>query len=292
MPERTVDWDDLRILHVAAMEGSMLASARRLGVSHATVSRRLARLETVLGLRLVDRMPTGAVLTAEGRDLGELAARMADDAVALIRRAKGARQGLTGEVVVAAPPGLAGAVVVPALASLGAEHPALVLTIASAVPLVSLDRLEADLAIRLTRPEEASHTRRRLGTMRFGLFVAETYESGTAGPRFIGYAQRFDALPQQRWLLEQAGRAGLAVRIDDIVGQRAAALAGMGIALLPEFMVGAAEGRLRAVPWDGPLPRREIWLAQHQDTRRAPAARLVADRLVAAFERDERFRED
>lgn len=290
MSARDLDWDDLRILHVAATEGSMLASARRLGVSHATVSRRLTRLENALGVRLVDRMATGAVLTAEGRELGGLAARMADDAVALMRRAKGARQALSGEVVVAVTPGLASAVVVPALASLAAEHPGIVLSIASAVPLVSLDRLEADLAIRLTRPEEASHTRRRLGTMRFGLFAAETYDLRTAGRRFIGYSQRFDALPQQRWLIEQAGRDGLAVRIDDITSQRAAALAGMGIALLPEFMVGSAtEGRLQRVPWDTPLPRREIWLAQHQDTRRAPAVRLVAERLIAAFEHDGRF---
>lgn len=289
MSERDIDWDDLRILHSVAMEGSLSASARRLGVSHATVSRRLARLEEVLGLRLVDRMATGAILTTAGRELGVLSARMADDAVSLIRHAKGARQLLSGEVVVAVTPGLANEVVVPALASLGTEHPGIVLTIASGVPLVSLDRLEADLAIRLTRPEEGSHTRRRLGIMRFALVAAKTYDPGNARRRFIGYSHRFDTLPQQHWLIEQAGSDGFAARIDDITGQRAAALSGMGIALLPEFMIGPFEDQLQRIPFDGPLPTREIWLAQHQDIRKAPAVRMVADRLAEAFERDDRF---
>lgn len=291
MSGRNIDLDDVRVLHAVVMEGSLSASARRLGVNHATVSRRLARLEEALGLRLVDRMATGAVLTAEGRELGGLAAHMAEDALLLIRHAKGARQLLSDDVVVAATPGLANEVVVPALVSLGTEHPGIVLTIASAVPLVSLDRLDADLAIRLTRPEEGSHTRRRLGIMRFALVAAKTYDSGTARRRFIGYSHHFDTLPQQRWLIEQAGCDGLAVRIDDIAGQRAAAIAGMGIALLPEFMIGHLEDRLQRIPFDGPLPMREIWLAQHQDTRKAPAVRMVAERLAEAFERDDRFRD-
>ncbi|QIJ75167.1 hypothetical protein GU700_11535 [Methylobacterium sp. NI91] len=49
------------------------------------------------------------------------------------------------------------------------------------------------------------------------------------------------------------------------------------------------DDELERVPFDGPLPTREIWLAQHRDTRKAPAVRLVAKRLTEAFERDARF---
>nr|WP_166057981.1 MULTISPECIES: hypothetical protein [unclassified Methylobacterium] len=59
------------------------------------------------------------------------------------------------------------------------------------------------------------------------------------------------------------------------------------IALLLKFMV--TDDELERVPFDGPLPTREIWLAQHRDTRKAPAVRLVAKRLTEAFERDARF---
>lgn len=286
MSESAIDWDDLRILHVTATEGSMLAAARRLGISHATVSRRLARLEQGLGLRLLNRMATGIVLTPDGQELGRLTARMAEDALALLRQAKGRSQQLSGDVVIAVTPGLAGEIVT-ALAPISLEHPGIVLSVVSAISLASLDRLEADLAIRLTRPEETSHTRRRLGTMRFALYAARGYDLSAKAGRFIGYSQRFDGLAQQRWLIEQAGSEGLALRIDDIEVQRKAALAGLGIALLPEFMV--TDDGLARVPFDGPLPTREIWLAQHRDTRKASAVRLVAERLTEAFERDARF---
>ncbi|CAO4155385.1 LysR family transcriptional regulator [Methylorubrum aminovorans] len=286
MTESAIDWDDLRILHFTATEGSMLAAARRLGISHATVSRRLARLEQGLGLRLLNRMATGIVLTPDGQELGRLTARMAEDALALLRQAKGRSLRLSGDVVIAVTPGLAGEIVT-ALAPVSLEHPGIVLSVVSAISLASLDRLEADLAIRLTRPEETSHTRRRLGAMQFALCAARGYDFSAKAGRFIGYSQRFDGLAQQRWLIEQAGSEGLALRIDDIEVQRKAALAGLGIALLPEFMV--TDDELVRVPFDGPLPTREIWLAQHRDTRKALAVRLVAKRLTEAFERDARF---
>ncbi len=119
------------------------------------------------------------------------------------------------------------------------------------------------------------------------LYAARDYDFSATARRFIGYSQRFDGLAQQRWLIEQAGSDGPALRIDDIEVQRKAAFAGLGIALLPEFMV--TDDELERVPFDGPLPTREIWLAQHRDTRKAPAVRLVAERLIEAFERDARF---
>src|SRR5262245_44615909 len=70
------DWEDLRHFAALARENSLSAAARRLGVDHATVARRIGALEAALGLRLVDRRPRSYALTADGTRIAALAARV------------------------------------------------------------------------------------------------------------------------------------------------------------------------------------------------------------------------
>ncbi|HEX4325915.1 MAG TPA: LysR family transcriptional regulator, partial [Burkholderiales bacterium] len=76
------DWEDLRHFAALARDKSLSAAARRLGVDHATVARRVAALEESLKLKLVDRRPRAYVLTADGERIAALAARMEQEAYA------------------------------------------------------------------------------------------------------------------------------------------------------------------------------------------------------------------
>lgn len=78
------NWDDLRYLLAVADHGSTLAAARALGINQSTVQRRLSGLEAALGLRLVERLPSGYRLTAAGAAGAAvlLAARVAATAIA------------------------------------------------------------------------------------------------------------------------------------------------------------------------------------------------------------------
>jgi molybdenum-dependent DNA-binding transcriptional regulator ModE len=62
-----LDWEDVRYFVALARHGTLSASARALRVNHATVARRIASLETLIGRALFDRRAGGYVLTAEGR---------------------------------------------------------------------------------------------------------------------------------------------------------------------------------------------------------------------------------
>src|SRR5688572_30945956 len=64
-----MDWDDLRYVLAVTEAGSLSGAARKLGVNHTTVLRRVGHFERRLGLRLFERLPTGYVLTAGGEEL-------------------------------------------------------------------------------------------------------------------------------------------------------------------------------------------------------------------------------
>ena len=105
-PGLGLDWDDLRFFAELSRTGSLSAAARRLKVDHSTVARRVASLETSLGVRLFDRLPRGWVLTADGEQMAERVERLETEIFALGSFARGRSGALSGSVRVSAPPGL------------------------------------------------------------------------------------------------------------------------------------------------------------------------------------------
>ena len=94
---RTPSWDDLQYLAEAVRLGSFSAGARALGVDHATIGRRIRRLEKVLGRAVIDRQRPGLALTAFGEATVAEAERMRDAAATVTRLAE-ARPKLAGAV--------------------------------------------------------------------------------------------------------------------------------------------------------------------------------------------------
>ena len=78
-----MNWDDVRLFLAVARSGQFLAAARRLGVNHATLARRVTALEAALGTQLFVRRPQGCEMTEEGERF--LAAADATDHAVLAR---------------------------------------------------------------------------------------------------------------------------------------------------------------------------------------------------------------
>jgi len=91
-----------------------------------------------------------------------------------------------------------------------------------------------------------------------------------------------DETPQQIWLQNEAGDAPIVLRSNDLAVQASAAAAGVGIAVLPDFM-GSADARLVRLPHKGEALEREVWIAVHDDLRRAPRIQVVMAFLAACF---------
>ncbi len=89
MDEKAQDWDDLRYFLAVAKTGSLSGAARRLGVNHSTVFRRIGAFETQLGVRLFERLPSGYLLTQAGEAMQEGALRVEKEIASLSRKVTG-----------------------------------------------------------------------------------------------------------------------------------------------------------------------------------------------------------
>lgn len=283
------DWDDIRLFLELAREGSLSAAARRLKVDHSTVARRIAALERGLGLRLFDRLARGYVLTEEGETLLSTAERMEAEAIALQRQASG-RPALQGNVRLTTSPMMASLFLAPRLVDFRNRHPDIRIALSGNNQVVNLNRREADIAVRLAKPNENGLIARRMGTVGFGLYASARYLTATK-PKdygFIGYDDLLGQISQQSWLEQQLAGRPIVFLCSDMATMYHAACADMGIAVLPHF-VGTTDPKLRRVATETTAPDRDIWLLVHPDLRRAPRIRAAMDYLVALFARDRKL---
>jgi DNA-binding transcriptional LysR family regulator len=273
-----LDWEDIRHFLAVAQTGTLSGAARSLKVDHATVSRRLAALETALDVRLVDRLPRSCRLTTIGKQVLARAVEMEAGVHGIGRLAKAAHAPLVGRITLSAPPVLVAHLLAEHLARFRAEYPDIRLSLSAQGQQVSLSRREADVAVRLAQPKEAGSVTRKIGTMAFGLYAHRAYAHLAAPERwqFIAFDQSFADMPQQRWLVGIAGDRPVACELNHISEHLIAARAGVGVAGLPCFL-GERDRDLVRIGEDAPSFVRNIWLVVHRDLRKTPAARAVMD---------------
>lgn len=279
-----IDWEDIRHFLAVAQRGTLSGAARALKVDHATVSRRLAALETALDIRLVDRLPRSCRLTAAGKQVLERAREMEAGAHGIARLAKAAHTPLAGGVTLSAPPVLVTHLLVGQLVRFRADYPDIRLSLSAQGQQISLSRREADIAVRLVRPDEAGSMARKIGTMPFGLYAHRSY-AHLAAPeswQFIAFEPRYADMPQQSWLLGIAGKRPVVCELNHIGEHLIAARAGVGVVGLPCFL-GEADRDLVRIHDGVPPFARDIWLVVHRDLGKTPMVRAVMDFVAAVI---------
>ncbi|WP_374468463.1 LysR family transcriptional regulator [Ferrovibrio sp.] len=278
-----LDWDDLRHFLALADDGSLSAAARRLRVEHATVARRVAALESATGVKLVDRRAGRYVLTPDGRRVADYARRMESEAFSIERLLRAAQNDLAAEMTITAPPLIASHLIAPRIALLRRDHPNLRLRLLGDSRTLSLPRREADIALRLNRPDDAALMIRKIGSMTYRLYGSATYlkKRAKADYEFIAFDESLDHVPQQSWLNGLLAGRPVVLRSNDLAVQHAAALAGVGIAALPDFL-GTSTGLRQADPAHG-VTTRDVWLTYHEDMRDSPGIPVLTDFLAGCL---------
>lgn len=281
-----MDWDDLRSFLAIAREGTLSAAALRLGVRQSTMGRRLAALEAKAGVRLLERTPRGFRLTPAGEAARAQVERMEDAALAAQRAVSGRDVRLEGNVRLTTVSDFAPDTLMRGLAGLALRYPGIMVELITDDRTLSLAAREADLAIRLARPRGQLLVGRRVGEVFCGLYASAAYLAAHgplppggdgAGHRLILSRDENGAYPEIDALAALAPKAAVALRTDSRASQLAAARAGLGIAVLGHHVAtGMGLARFAAPP----LPSREIWLVQHEDTRSVPRIRAVAEALA------------
>ena len=277
-------WDDVRYFLALARTGGLSAAARALGVEHSTVGRRVSTLETRLGLRLFDRLPRSWHLTHEGTALLETAQRLEAEALAFSRAARG-MTAMQGTVRLSAPPVVTSSFLMPLLVAQREKWSGIVLDLVGEVRAANLHRRDADLAIRLRRPEDPGLVVRRLGTMGYALYGTPRWLNVSPKERtYLGYGETLQTGPHQEWLAQYADGAPYAIMANDFATLYEACRAGLGVTVLPHFIVGDDPNLVVFDAADGAM-RRELWLVVHPDVRRSPRVQRVAD-LIAELVRE------
>lgn len=272
-----LQWEDVRYFLALIRAGSLSGAARLLAVEHSTVGRRVDALEQALAVRLFDRLPRGWQLTAEGEQLAAQAERMEAEALAFERAAVGIG-GAGGTVRLSVPPSLGSQLIVPGLAAHRARWAGIELEVIGELREANLSRREADLAVRLGRPQAPGLAARVLGTVGVGVFAHPDYlQRPEESWEFVGYDESLSHIAHQRWLEQYAGKRRFALRSNDQVALTAAIVGGLGVGCMPHYSAHASRAGLARVTPPSPPPEREAWLVLHPDVRRSPRVRLIAD---------------
>lgn len=269
MYANSLAWDDLRTIGAISTAGSLAGAARTLGLSHATVFRRLGAIEQRLGVHLFDRHRGGYTPTAAGEELAEVAGRIDAEVAAAERRVAGRDRLPAGTLRITTTDTILGGLVSPILADFRRAYPEITLEIAVSNAQLSLSRRDADVAVRPTPSPPEHLLGRRVGTI-----SQAVYRAADAGPAsddaddaaWIGPEETLWYRQLEAWMRRHGYDARCHYRVDSVAGMHAAARAGTGQAVLPCYLADADEALVRV---GAPIEELEIdlWILTHPDLR-------------------------
>lgn len=263
-----MEWDNLRFFLELSRAGKLTVAARRLGVDHTTVARRVQALEKSLDSQLFLRTAAGYSLTEAGRNLLPQAEAMESAFAAIEKARQGHKDHLSGQVRIGVPEGYGTLMLAPQLAELTRRYPNLGIDLLTAPRMLQLSRREADIVITLERPERGPFIITKLTDYLLRLYASVEYlqqhppianREDLSEHSFVSYID--DLLFSKELLfLDEIGKPGhVPLRSTSILAQQQATAAGAGIAMLPSFAADADQ-RLQRVLGDEVCFTRTFWM--------------------------------
>ncbi|MCW3481557.1 LysR family transcriptional regulator [Neisseriaceae bacterium JH1-16] len=278
-----MEWDDLRYFLAVHRAGSLSAAARRLGVNHSTVLRRLDHLETRLGVRLFERLHSGYLMTAAGEALREELDGVGEQIEAAQRRLAGHDAQLSGTLRLTSTDTLV-PLLMPHLAAFRRAYPGIQLQLVTGNSFLSLTQREADVAVRPTSSPPDNLIGRRLGRLQTAPYAASSYLAGRAAA--TGWAEHDWVAPddslahlaQAAWLRRQVPAERIVFSADSLVGMVDAVRHGLGVGMLLCLLAEADPPLVRLAEPDPALDT-PLWLLTHPDLKRVARIRAFCDFL-------------
>ena len=285
-----IEWDDLRYILAVASAGSLAGAARKLGVNHTTVLRRVGAFETRLSLRLFERMPTGYVPTVGGEELVAAARQIDDTVTSLERKLAGQDLRLSGAIRVTSTDSLMVSILPEILAEFRAAHPGIEIEVALSNVMLNLTRREADIAIRPAKDPPETLVGRRIAKIAFAIYGSSQYLSrrrktdDLAGHQWVGPDDSLADTSVARWMRSELPESEVVLRADSLLGMREAARVGLGLAALPCYLGDTSPG-LVCVHRPIAAMQTMLWILTHEDLRRTARIRAFTEFAAKAFAR-------
>ncbi|HET7714214.1 MAG TPA: LysR family transcriptional regulator [Bauldia sp.] len=289
-----MDWDKLRIFHAAAQAGSFTHAGENLSMSQSAVSRQVSALEQDLGVALFHRHARGLILTEQGEHLF----RTVND---VMLKLEGVRSRLaessekpTGPLRLTTTVGLGSTWLTDRIHEFIDLYPDVRLQLILDDEELDLGMREADVAIRLRQPSQPDLIQRRLFTVHMHLYAAPAYLERFGRPQTLadldGHRIVTFGVPVPQYLkdvnwLEVAGREPgnprtAILRINNLLSIKNAITRGIGIAVLPDYMVGKDPSLERLLP-EAEVPSFSTYFVYPSELKNSARVNVFRDFLVA-----------
>lgn len=301
------DLDAMATFVRVVRSGHFAAASKSLGLPKSTVSQRVARLETALGVRLLERTTRVLRPTNAGAAYYERCARIlaeVEEANAAVRDLEAYPRG----ILRVATSHLLGQSVVAAVAvTFSRQYPEVEVEVVASDRRVSLLEDGFDVAIVVSTSEtDSTMISRVLGEGQTWCWAAPSYLSARGAPSVPGDLSAHDCIIREAaadgfasgaiWTLvrrDDAQRVEVRgrLRLSSIMMAHAAVLAGAGIAAIPSFICAedVQNGRLVRILSDWVVDRKDIRIVYPSNRHLSPRVRLFVDALVVAARNDERL---
>jgi DNA-binding transcriptional LysR family regulator len=294
-----MDWDKLKVFHAAAEAGSFTHAGEQLGLSQSAVSRQVSALEQELSVSLFHRHARGLILTEQG----ELLYRTAHDVFMKLEAARAkltdSKERPNGELKVSTSPGIGLHWLTPRLGEFIDLYPDIHITLITSDEELDLAMREADVAIRLRQPTQPDLIQRKLFSVRFHAYASPEYLKRFGTPKTLDDLDKHRVLllggtvvpnyfENRRWLMEVA-RNGKGPRvpiltINNILGVQRACQRGIGIALLPDYLV-EENGGLVQLFGESDTVSLDAYFAYPEELKSVARVQVFRDFLVAKAQR-------
>lgn len=274
---RGINWEDLRYFLAVARTQTASAAAKRLGVDHTTVARRIRELEAALHTVLFEKSrSSGFMLTPEGHRLLTYADAIETTVQSASEQFTGGADSLSGHVRIGSTEGFGSFFLAPQLTRFAQAHPDISIDLLPVPHFVSLSKREADIAILLERPERGQYVHTKLCDYRLKLYGSSTYLKRHRVPEtvselrehaFLNYVTDRVFSPELLYLERAIPGARANLCTTSIVAQYHAALQGTALAILPCF-IAEPDTKLTAIFPDQIAITRQFWLCCREDLRK------------------------
>jgi DNA-binding transcriptional LysR family regulator len=296
MERSSVDLLDVLAFVRVAETGAFARAAERMGMSKSILSRRVARLERQLGAKLLTRTATGAQPTVIGDAYYARAANILAELEAAQEVVADAVTQIAGPIRLAGPLSFGTEHLAPALADFARLHPRVELDISFEDRTVDLVSGGFDLAVRLGNLEDSALVARKIAPLRRIVLAAPSYLEARGRPEHprdlnhhdlliyanAGRAEQWRFRTEKGW--EQV-RVRPRLRTDNGEMLRAAAVAGLGVCILPSFIAAPAiqDGSGEVILRDFPMEEGGVHVVMPPGRATTARVRALVDFLAARF---------
>ena len=293
-----MDWDKLRIFHAAAEAGSFTHAGDSLDMSQSAVSRQVSALEQDLGVPLFHRHARGLILTEQG----ELLFRTAREVMLKLEQARSrlaeTREKPSGSLRVTTTVGLGSSWLTARIHEFCDLYPEVELELILDDQELDLSMRQADVALRIRQPVQPDLIQRKLFTIHFHLYASANYLKRFGNPetleeldehRIISFGQTTPIYLRDMNWLEIAGRPANnprkpSLRVNNVIGIKRAAQRGVGIAMLPDYLIEPETDLVQLIP-EADVPALDCYFVYPEEMRNTARVKVFRDFLITKAER-------